>query len=125
MPLDNPGKRRSSVGLLQPWQPNIPSPLESPGAVDQADQQQMAWTYAGILAGAPPPAALAIFGTWAVEPVLDAQWQTDLALDGAWSSVALFEGTWDSEAVVEGVWDSEAVVEATGVVQPAEALVSP
>jgi hypothetical protein len=125
MPLDTTGKRRSSVGLLQPWQPNIPSPLESPGTIDQADQQQMTWSYSGILAIPEVilPAAVVIFGTWAVEPVLWGLWSADVFLAGLWERVALFEGTWSVETPITGTWDSEPVVTATGAVQPADALV--
>lgn len=55
MPLDTSSKRRSSVGLLQPWQANAPSPSDSPGVIDPADREQIAWTYSGISAGHPVP----------------------------------------------------------------------
>jgi hypothetical protein len=55
MPLDTSSKRRSSVGLLQPWQANAPSPSDSPGVIDRADREQIAWTYSGIHAAHPVP----------------------------------------------------------------------
>lgn len=55
MALDTPSKRRSSVGLLQAWQANAPSPTDSPGVIDRADREQIAWTYSGILAAHPVP----------------------------------------------------------------------
>lgn len=50
MPLDTSTKRRSSVGICQPWMLAPPSPTDTAGTVDQADQQHGAWSYSGILA---------------------------------------------------------------------------
>jgi hypothetical protein len=86
-------------------------------------QEGQTLTASGTLSEIIVPPAIIIFGTWAVEPVLDAQWQTELVLDGAWSSVALCEGTLEVEALVEATWATEAVVEATVAVQPADTFV--
>lgn len=55
MPLTTASQRRSSVGLLQPWQANAPSPTDSPGVIDRADREQIAWSYSGIPAAHPVP----------------------------------------------------------------------
>ena len=55
MPLNTSSKRRSSVGILSPWQTVPPSPLDTAGVIDQADREHIAWAYSGILALAPPP----------------------------------------------------------------------
>ena len=53
MALDTSSKRRSSVGILSPWQVAPPSPTDSPGVIDAYDREQIAGTYSGILAAAP------------------------------------------------------------------------
>lgn len=52
--LDTASKRASSVQLLQP---GLNSPPFPDGTLDQGDQQHIAHTYSGILAGGfvPPP----------------------------------------------------------------------
>lgn len=50
MPLDTSTKRRSSVGILQPWQTAPPSPTDSPGTVDEADRAHGTFSYSGELA---------------------------------------------------------------------------
>ena len=74
MPLDSRAKRRSSTGILQPWRPSLPLPLDSPAVVDQADKQESAWTYSGILAVYTPAEQILVTGTWRVAPVLTGTW---------------------------------------------------
>jgi hypothetical protein len=53
--LDTTSKRRSSVQILESYNPSPPLPTLLFGDIDQGDRQHIAWTYSGILA-APPPA---------------------------------------------------------------------
>ena len=48
--LDTRARRASSVQVLAPW---LASPVLPDGAIGQGDRQHMAWSYSGILAGAP------------------------------------------------------------------------
>jgi len=109
MALDTTSKRRSSIGLLQPWQPNIPSPLSTPGVVDQADQQQMAWTYSGIVAGPLVPilVCITIAGTFTGVPVLSATWRSAVVMESVLTGTASLEGTLRGEPCLDGTLDAE------------------
>ena len=48
MPLDSSSKRRSSVGIMTTWILTPPSPLDSPGVLDEADRGHGAQVYSGI-----------------------------------------------------------------------------
>lgn len=48
MALDTAQKRHSALYPLSPWR----NPCPLPGTIDQADRQQLAYAYAGILATA-------------------------------------------------------------------------
>ena len=48
MALDTANKRGSALSTARPWLIGAPFP---DGLFDQADRQQIAWAYAGILAG--------------------------------------------------------------------------
>jgi hypothetical protein len=49
--LDTRSKRASSVGILSLF---VLAPPLPDGTIDQGDRQHIAWSYSGILAGAPP-----------------------------------------------------------------------
>ena len=114
MPLDSRAKRRSSTGILQPWRPSLPLPLDSPAVVDQADKQESVWTYSGILAVYTPAEQILVTGTWRVAPVLTgtwhdrdvcaATWQVRQVLAGAWQARVLVQGDWTPLPVVVGDW---------------------
>lgn len=58
MAVDTRNKRASCLGHAQPWRVVLPNP--DAAAEDQADRQQLAYCYPGILAGAPVVVALPI-----------------------------------------------------------------
>ncbi len=60
MPVDTANKRGSAVSTARIWIVGAPLP---DAAIDQADRQQVAWAYAGILAG--PPSNIPIVGACA------------------------------------------------------------
>ena len=61
MALDTANKRGSAISTAREWIVVLPQP---DGAISQADRQQIAWVYAGILAG--PPFDIPITGACAV-----------------------------------------------------------
>ncbi len=60
MPLNTANKRGSAVATAREWISILPVPN---AAIDQADRQQVTWSYAGILAG--PPGNVPLLGACA------------------------------------------------------------
>jgi hypothetical protein len=61
MAIDTPNKRNSAISAARVWVLGGPLP---DAVIDQADRQQIAWCYAGILAA--PPGDLPLTGACAV-----------------------------------------------------------
>jgi hypothetical protein len=61
MAIDTRQKRASAMTVCTCW---YPPAVQPDGSFDQADRQNIGWSYTGILAGGPPVSAISQMEPW-------------------------------------------------------------